>query len=97
MQVVGQELAIRWEDNSETYIPIKLLREQCPCAGCKGEVDVMGNLHKGPDKELIPASYKVIQLKLVGGYGICPVWGDGHASGIYSFEYLQRLAASSQS
>lgn len=92
VQVVGQELAIRWEDKSESYIPIKRLREECPCAACKGEVDVMGNLHKGPEIELTPASYKLMEIKRVGGYGINPVWGDGHGSGIYSYDYLKRLA-----
>jgi DUF971 family protein len=28
----------------------------------------------------------------VGGYGIQPVWADGHDSGIYSFDYLRKLA-----
>jgi DUF971 family protein len=26
----------------------------------------------------------------VGGYAIQPVWADGHATGIYSFDYLKR-------
>jgi len=29
----------------------------------------------------------------VGGYAIQPVWADGHDSGIYSYEYLIRVAA----
>jgi DUF971 family protein len=29
----------------------------------------------------------------VGGYGIQPLWGDGHGAGIFSFDYLARLAA----
>jgi len=29
----------------------------------------------------------------VGGYAIQPVWADGHNTGIYSFEYLRRVAA----
>jgi DUF971 family protein len=28
----------------------------------------------------------------VGGYAIQPVWGDGQATGIYSFDYLKRVA-----
>jgi DUF971 family protein len=31
----------------------------------------------------------------VGGYAIQPVWADGHNTGIYSFEYLLRIAAAS--
>jgi DUF971 family protein len=29
----------------------------------------------------------------VGGYAIQPVWADRHNTGIYSFEYLRRVAA----
>jgi DUF971 family protein len=29
----------------------------------------------------------------VGGYAIQPVWGDGHATGIYSFDYLKRVGS----
>ena len=31
----------------------------------------------------------------VGGYAIQPIWGDGHASGIYSFDYLRKVAEAS--
>jgi DUF971 family protein len=29
---------------------------------------------------------------MVGGYALQPHWADGHESGIYSFQYLRRLA-----
>ncbi|HMD53902.1 MAG TPA: gamma-butyrobetaine hydroxylase-like domain-containing protein [Phycisphaerae bacterium] len=28
----------------------------------------------------------------VGGYAIQPAWADGHNTGIYSFDYLKRIA-----
>ena len=91
LQQVGEELAIKWDDQSESFIPLQALRRACPCAGCKGEVDVMGNLHKGPEKPLSPAAFRLKRLEKVGTYAIQPVWGDGHATGLYSFEYLRRL------
>ena len=27
----------------------------------------------------------------VGGYAVQPVWADGHATGLYSFDYLKRV------
>ena len=92
LQQIGPELAIKWEDGRESFIPIEVLRRACPCAGCVGERDVMGTLHKGPDQPLTPQSFQLKNLVTVGGYAIQPVWGDGHASGIFSFEYLRRLA-----
>ena len=92
IQPIGQELAIKWDDGSESFVPFEKLRRACPCAGCKGEVDVMGNLYKNPDRPLSPNAFQLVRLEPVGGYGIQPVWADGHATGIYSFEYLHRVA-----
>lgn len=92
IQVVGNELAIKWEDSSESYIPLRRLREACPCAACKGETDVMGHVHKGPQQNLSPQSFQQRSFQRVGGYGIQPVWADGHSTGIFSFDYLRHLA-----
>lgn len=91
IQQIDNELALRWDDGSETFISLEKLRRFCPCAGCKGEVDIMGNLYKGPDRPLSPEAFRLVRLARVGGYAIQPVWGDGHGTGIYSFEYLKRL------
>jgi len=93
IQHVGNELAIRWEDGQESFIALEKLRRHCPCAGCQGEVDILGQLHKGPDKPLKPTAFALTRFVPVGGYAIQPVWGDGHNSGLFSFEYLRQLAA----
>jgi len=92
LQTIGNELAIKWDDGSEDFIPLEKLRRSCPCAGCKGEVDIMGNVYKGPDKELTPKAFELVRVERVGGYAIQPVWGDGHSAGIYAFDYLKRVA-----
>jgi len=94
IQQIGEELAIKWEDHSESFISLEHLRRACPCAGCKGEVDVLGQLHKGPEKTLSPVSFKLKRIASVGGYAIQPFWADGHASGLYPFDLLRRLAQS---
>ena len=91
IQHIGDELAIKWDDGAETFVPLERLRRSCPCAGCKGERDVMGNLHKGPEIPLSPASFQLRGVSLVGSYAVQPTWGDGHATGIYPFEYLRSL------
>jgi DUF971 family protein len=92
IQPIGDELAIKWEDGSESFIPLEKLRRCCPCAGCKGEVDVMGNLYKNPEKPFAPNSFKLLRLERVGGYAIQPVWADGHQTGLFSFDYLKYVA-----
>ena len=92
IQQIGDELAIKWDDGTETFLRLESLRRHCPCAGCKGEVDVMGNLYKNPDRPLSAAAFRLKKIEMVGGYAIQPVWEDGHGSGIFSFDYLKRIA-----
>src|ERR1041385_1038976 len=92
IQSIGNELAIKWDDGSESFVPLEKLRRACPCASCQGEVDVLGQLHKGPAKALTSAAFEWRGFTLVGGYGLQPTWGDGHGSGIFSFDYLLKLA-----
>ncbi len=92
IQAIGNELALKWDDGSESFLSLEQLRRQCPCAGCRGEVDVMGQLHKPPAMELSPAAFRLQRVARIGTYAIQPVWGDGHMSGIYSFDYLRQLA-----
>ena len=94
LQHIGQEVALKWDDGSESFIPVEALRRACPCAGCQGEVDALGQLHKGPEIPLTPASFQLLRMERVGGYAVQPFWGDGHATGLYSFPYLKRLADS---
>lgn len=92
IQQIGEELAIRWTDGTESFIPLAALRRSCPCAGCQGERDVLGQLHKGPDHPLTPASFQLRRIIPVGGYALQPVWVDGHETGLYTFDYLRLIA-----
>ena len=91
IQQIGGELAIKWDDGRESFIPLEKLRRHCPCAGCQGERDIMGNLYKGPDQPLTPRSFQLTRIVNVGGYAIQPVWADGHNTGLFSFDYLRGL------
>jgi DUF971 family protein len=92
IQQIGGELAVKWDDGGESFIPLEKLRRSCPCAGCKGETDIMGNVYKNPGQKFSPPAFHLKQIISVGGYAIQPVWADGHATGIFSFDYLRRVA-----
>ena len=94
IQTIGQELAIKWDDGAESFVALEKLRRSCPCAGCKGEMDVMGNLYKNPDRPLSPQAFQLLRLETVGGYAILPIWADGHKTGIFAFDYLRKVADS---
>jgi DUF971 family protein len=92
LQIIGHELAVKWADGGESFIPLEKLRRACPCAGCQGETDIMGDLHKTPGQLLTARSFELSRIVHVGSYAIQPVWGDGHATGLFSFEYLKQIA-----
>lgn len=92
IQIIGSELAIKWDDGAESFVPSEKLRRHCPCAGCKGETDVMGNVYTAPPAALSSKAYQLLRVVNVGNYAVQPVWADGHATGLYSFDYLRRVA-----
>ena len=91
VQLIGNELAVRWSDGVESYVALERFRRACPCAMCGGEPDVLGNLVR-PEVSYTSSSFDLAGWQLVGGYALQPQWGDGHNTGLYSFAYLRRLA-----
>jgi DUF971 family protein len=91
IEQIGNELAVRWNDGTESYLDLQFLRRACPCAACGGEPDVLGNIMR-PEVSYCENSFDLEGFQIVGGYALQPRWADGHDTGIYSFQYLRRLA-----
>lgn len=91
IQLLGDELAIRWSDGEESYYPVEFLRAASPSAENMGEKDLLGNTYGGTGQKLFPG-VTVIGWQHVGGYAIQLEFSDKHNTGIYSFEYLRELA-----
>jgi DUF971 family protein len=89
-----KELAVTWGDGHESLFSFSLLRAGCPCSECRGGHDQMSDI---PDpsvfNSLLPDSPAIFLKDLIpiGSYAISPVWEDGHASGIYRWDYLRAL------
>lgn len=92
IQLAGDELAIAWNDGSETFLPLEPMRLACPCAACGGEPDVLGRVDR-PHVSYNEKSFLLRGWQIIGGYAVQPVWQDGHSTGLYSFDYLKRLGA----
>ena len=88
---VGSDLAIVWEDGREDYLPLETLRRNCPCAMCRGERDLLGNVYRAPKRPLTERSFQLVSRRPVGGYALQITWADGHNDGIYSYETLRRM------
>jgi len=87
---------IDWKDGHRSEYTLDYLRDECPCAGCRG--------HGGDKPPPEPASpfqmYKKV-LKMdgvepVGRYALRFLWNDGHTTGIYSFEHLREICPCDQ-
>jgi len=50
-------------------------------------------MSRGGGMTYSPESFELAGFDLIGGYAVQPHWRDGHGTGIYSFQYLRRLAA----
>lgn len=86
----GNELALSWSDGVEQFLPLEKLRRACPCAVCNGEPDVMGR-GDAPARSYKSNSFELKSYDFVGGYGLALKWGDGHSTGIYSYNLLRTL------
>ncbi|MBK1876591.1 gamma-butyrobetaine hydroxylase-like domain-containing protein [Pelagicoccus mobilis] len=90
IQLIGNELALLWEDGSETYILAPVLRAASPSAETAGERDILGVLHGGEHGKDY-SQVRIESWQFVGNYAIRFKFSDGHATGLYSYELLKRL------
>ena len=92
IQLIGQEIAIVWNDGAETYYPMEALRAASPSAQNIGERDILGNQYGGDGPKKFPG-VTVRGWEIVGNYAVRFDFSDGHNTGIYSYDYLRDLAA----
>ncbi len=93
VQLIGNEVAIRWSDGVESYFDFERLRAASPSASNMGERDILGNQYGGDGPKKF-SGVRVVRWEQVGNYALRFDFSDGHNSGLYSFEYLRRLAES---
>jgi len=88
-QTSALELSVLWDDQHAGRTTLQRLRTSCPCAFCKIERE------EGEGKALLPilkpGEFQAAAIVPVGQYEIRVEWGDGHATGIYTFELLRSL------
>ena len=80
-------LEIAFSDGALFRIPLELMRVYSPSAEVQGH---------GPGQEVLQTGKRLVaveSLEPVGNYGVKPVFSDGHASGIFTWDYLYQLGA----
>lgn len=91
IQLIGNEIAIRWADGAETYIASPALRANSPSAAAKGEPDLFGRIH-GAEGRRDFSGVTVTGWQVIGNYAVRFDFSDGHNSGLYSYELLRQLS-----
>lgn len=90
-KISPHEIRIIWEEGPDTTYTLEHLRDRCPCAGCAGESMLLHEyIPPSPDRST-PGRYELKNIQVVGSYAVQMIWGDGHNTGIYTFEYLHDL------
>ena len=80
----GTAIEVRWADGHVSLYPFRYLRGYCPCAMCQGHA-------AGPLRWQHPGEVGLTGVRLVGNYGINPVWSDGHETGIFADRALRSM------
>lgn len=90
IQIIGSEVAIRWDDGKESFLSFATLRAASPSAEIKGERDIFGHQYGGE----VPKNFVGIEVtgwERIGNYAIRFDFSDGHRTGLYSYELLRQL------
>lgn len=90
IQLIGQEVAIAWDDGAESYLPSETLRAASPSAENIGEHDILGNKYGGDGPSQFPG-VTVLGWEQVGNYAIRFDFSDRHRTGLYSYALLRAL------
>jgi DUF971 family protein len=80
-------LEVGFSDGRQFRIPFELMRVYSPSAEVQGH---------GPGQEVLQTGKRdveLVELEPVGNYAVQPTFSDGHASGIYSWDYLYFLGS----
>ncbi|HZQ74045.1 MAG TPA: DUF971 domain-containing protein [Burkholderiales bacterium] len=84
-------MEIAFSDGRSFRLPYEFLRVHSPSAEVRGH---------GPGQEVLQTGKRevgILSLEPVGSYAVQPVFSDGHATGIYSWDYLYELGESQES
>ena len=90
LQIVEESdsrLSIKWSDDSGSIYTAAELRRVCPCASCRDE----WTGEKILDEQQISDNLTFTAMSIVGRYALNFVFSDNHDTGIFSFEYLNKL------
>jgi DUF971 family protein len=87
----GFSFHLKFSDGYKADISAQQLRDNCPCASCKGEEVLLHKYVPLNQNPVTPSGYELEKAVPVGSYALQLTWKDGHDTGIYSWKYLRSL------
>lgn len=92
----GSGVDITWADGHSSHYDFAYLRQHCPCATCNEEREKKEQLKTSASAQFTPLPMFKPQARAqaatqVGNYAIQISFADGHATGIYSYDYLRAI------
>lgn len=89
----AEGLRVTWHGGGESYYTIAYLRRMSPSADMRQLRDEMDANPLAVLPSGVGAGGQVVatDAELVGNYGLKIVFSDGHATGIYSWDYLRSI------
>ncbi|KAF1042463.1 MAG: hypothetical protein GAK35_02714 [Herbaspirillum frisingense] len=82
---VSRVVEVEFDDGAMFALPFELMRVYSPSAEVRGH---------GPGQEVLQTGKRNVEIngiEPVGNYGVKPLFSDGHASGIFTWDYLYQL------
>ena len=82
----GRTLEVAFDDGETVHLTAERLRVESPSAEVQG--------HSPSEKRIVTGKENVaiVDVEPIGNYAIKIIFDDGHDTGLYSWDYLRRLA-----
>jgi DUF971 family protein len=83
----GHTLQIAYDDGATVRVSAERLRVESPSAEVQG--------HAPGEKKIVTGkeAVRIVGIDAIGNYAIRITFDDGHATGLYTWDYLRKLAA----
>jgi len=82
---IGRELAIKWEDGTESFIGLEKLRDLVPAPDVAAKRTLWANVYKVPERPLTPQAFELRSLKRID------LWNPANLGGRHATAFTRSI------